>query len=68
MIERGVIRVLTVPNRTHCFVDGARERGIVAEGARAFEEAINRNLPKKEAVSFPKQDDVRLVLLLGFEF
>ena len=31
MIERGFIRILAVPSRTHYFVDGARERGVVAE-------------------------------------
>ena len=34
MIERGFIRILTPANRTHYFVDGAKERGIVAETAK----------------------------------
>ena len=33
MVERGFVRILSVANRTHFFVDGARKRGIVAESA-----------------------------------
>ena len=50
MLERGVVRVLTVPNRTHYFVDGARERGLVAEEARAFEEQLNKGRSQLERV------------------
>lgn len=60
MLERGVVRVLTVPNRTHYFVDGARERGLVAEEARAFEEQLNKgrsNLERVDVVVIPMRRD-----------
>jgi membrane-bound lytic murein transglycosylase MltF len=50
MIERGFIRVLTTATRTAYFVDGARERGIVAETADALEEMVNKRVGKGDAV------------------
>jgi membrane-bound lytic murein transglycosylase MltF len=50
MIERGFIRLLTPANRTHYFVDGARERGISAEAANALEEMLNKQLGEPDAV------------------
>ncbi len=52
MVERGFIRFLTVPSRTHYFLDGARERGITPEVTRALEEFLNKRLklPKKTVV------------------
>jgi membrane-bound lytic murein transglycosylase MltF len=67
MMERGLVRVLTVPNPTHYFVDGARERGITAEGARALEEVLNKDLSTREAVSvvvIPVRRDQLLPMLI----
>jgi membrane-bound lytic murein transglycosylase MltF len=50
MIERGFVRILTVANRTDYFVDGARERGIVAESAQALEEMLNKQVGKRDTV------------------
>ena len=50
MIERGFIRVLTTATRTAYFVDGARERGIVAETADALEEMVSKQVGKGDAV------------------
>ena len=50
MIERGFVRLLAPSNRTHYFVDGAKERGIVAETANALEEMLNKQLGKRDAV------------------
>ena len=50
MIERGFIRILTPANRTHYFVDGAKERGIVAETANTLELVLNQKLSKDDKV------------------
>jgi membrane-bound lytic murein transglycosylase MltF len=42
MLERRVIRVLVPYSRTLYYNDKGRERGISAEGARAFEQYLNR--------------------------
>ena len=55
MIERGFIRMLTPANRTDYFVDGAVERGIVAEYANALEEFVN--------LGRDARDPVRVVVL-----
>ena len=68
MIERGFVRVLTPPSRTHYFVDGARERGIVAEYAEALEVMINKRVDKRDAVrviAIPVRHDQLLPMLVG---
>ena len=55
MIERGFIRMLTPANRTDYFVDGAVERGIIAEYANALEEFVN--------LGRDARDPVRVVVL-----
>jgi membrane-bound lytic murein transglycosylase MltF len=47
MVERRVIRVLTVQSPINYFVDRGRELGITYESARAFEKAINEKLGSK---------------------
>jgi membrane-bound lytic murein transglycosylase MltF len=44
MAERGFVRLLTVYSPTHYFVDGARERGIIAEYAPVLEKYLNQRL------------------------
>jgi membrane-bound lytic murein transglycosylase MltF len=44
MVQRRKIRVLVPYSRSLYFNDGARERGITADGARDFEQYINRKL------------------------
>jgi membrane-bound lytic murein transglycosylase MltF len=46
MVKRRVIRVLTVQNPVIYFVDRGREGGTAYEGARAFEEFVNKRLNK----------------------
>jgi membrane-bound lytic murein transglycosylase MltF len=47
MIERRVIRVLTVQNPILYFVDQGREVGITYEAIKAFEKQLNQTLGKK---------------------
>jgi membrane-bound lytic murein transglycosylase MltF len=47
MIERRLIRVLTVYSKTLYFVDKGTQRGIVHDGGRQFEEDLNRKLRTK---------------------
>jgi membrane-bound lytic murein transglycosylase MltF len=44
MIERRMIRVLTVPNRTNYFVDRGQQRGITYEIFKALEDELNKTL------------------------
>ncbi|MEE4271097.1 MAG: lytic transglycosylase F [Thermoanaerobaculales bacterium] len=44
MVERGFIRVLVVPSRTHYFLDGATQRGLSYEGLREFESFLEQKL------------------------
>jgi membrane-bound lytic murein transglycosylase MltF len=44
MVERRLIRVGTVFNRTHYFVDRGQERGLAYEAFRKFEDDLNRRL------------------------
>ena len=67
MLERGFIRLLTTASRTHYFVDGARERGIMAAYATALEEEINRGRPLADTVRvvvLPVQPDELLPMLI----
>jgi len=43
LVERRLIRVLTVHNKTNYFLDGAQQRGVTYEVAKAFEEFLNRD-------------------------
>ena len=66
MIERGFIRMLTPANRTDYFVDGAVERGIIAEYANALEEFVNRGRDARDPVRvvvLPVQPDQLLPML-----
>lgn len=47
MVERRVIRVLTVYGLPRYFLDGARERGIVYELFRMFEKHVNERFGRK---------------------
>ena len=44
MIERNLIRVLVVENRTHYFVDGAELRGLTHDALELFEDELNQKL------------------------
>ena len=44
MVKRRVIRVGTVFNRTHYFVDRGQERGLAYEGFKRFEDDLNAHL------------------------
>ena len=44
MIERNLIRVLVVENRTHYSVDGAQLRGLSYDGLELFEDELNKKL------------------------
>ena len=68
MVERGFVRILSVANRTHFFVDGARKRGIVAESANALEGMLDKRLGSKDAVKvvvIPVRRDQLLPMLTG---
>ncbi len=42
MVQRKMIRILVPYSRTHYFLDGAAERGIIATAGREFEREVNR--------------------------
>lgn len=44
IVERGYVRALVTPSRTHYFLDGATQRGLTYEGLREFEAFLNRRL------------------------
>ena len=44
IVERGFVRALVTPSRTHYFLDGATQRGLTYEGLREFETFLNRRL------------------------
>jgi membrane-bound lytic murein transglycosylase MltF len=62
MIERRVIRVLTVYSKTFYFVDKGVQRGAVADGFRVFEEDLNKKLAKEEKLK-QKHLKVRVVFI-----
>ena len=47
MVQRGVIRVLTVYSKTFYFTDRFKERGFTHESFRLFEQDLNKKLAKK---------------------
>jgi membrane-bound lytic murein transglycosylase MltF len=47
MLERRVVRLLTVASPVHYFVDGAEQGGIVYEAARLFENQLNTDAGTK---------------------
>jgi membrane-bound lytic murein transglycosylase MltF len=47
MLERHLIRVLVVENRTHYFVDGATLRGLTYDAFERFEDDLNRELGRR---------------------
>jgi len=50
MIERGVIRVLTVNSKTIYFLDKGVQRGIAVEFVRLFEEELNKKLAAEKKI------------------
>jgi len=48
MIKRGLVRILVIPSGTYYFLDGARERGILAEFRLEFEDYLNRKLNRQK--------------------
>ena len=47
IVERSLIRVLVVENRTHYFVDGAELRGLSYDALELFEDELNRKLGRR---------------------
>jgi membrane-bound lytic murein transglycosylase MltF len=67
MIDRGLIRILTVPNKTHYFVDGARERGMTVEAAVALEKFVNAQIEDRgpvDVIVIPARRDQLLHMLV----
>jgi membrane-bound lytic murein transglycosylase MltF len=62
MIERRLIRVLTVNSKTIYFVDKGVLRGIAVEYARLFEEELNKKLAKEKKLK-NKNLKVRVVFI-----
>jgi len=48
MIHRGYIRVLVPMNRTHYFLDGPRQRGLIYEQMKQFEKYLNQKLKRSK--------------------
>ena len=48
MIERRMIRVLTTYSKINYFVDAARQRGLVFDAVKMFEDDLNKTLKRKE--------------------
>ena len=44
LIDRGVIRVLVVPSRTHLEINGSTQRGRTVDAATAFEQFVNQRI------------------------
>jgi membrane-bound lytic murein transglycosylase MltF len=68
MVERRVIRVLLVPNRTNYFLDGAVQRGVTYDTMVEFEKFINKRLGRKQKVHIvilPVTRDLLMPALLG---
>lgn len=53
MIERRVIRVLTVNSKTFYFVDQGVQRGVVVDAFRVFEDDLNRQLAAEGRLKNP---------------
>jgi membrane-bound lytic murein transglycosylase MltF len=67
MVERQMIRVLTVFNQTMYFLDGAEQKGITYDLVQAFEQHVNRTLGKQakvEVVIIPVPRDQLLPALI----
>ena len=47
MVERRVLRILTVYSVGRYYMDGAQEKGLVHESARLFEDFLNKRLKKR---------------------
>jgi len=62
MIERRVIRILTVPSKTSYFLDKGVQRGTAVEYARLFEDALNKKLAAEKKLK-DKNLKVRLVFI-----
>ena len=51
LVERGVIRLLVVPSRTHLEIDGGIQRGRTVDAAAAFERFVNERIaPRRVAI------------------
>ena len=61
MIERGVIRVLTVYSKTFYFVEKGVQRGATYDAFRVFEEDLNRKLAQQQKL---KQKHVKVKVVL----
>ena len=71
MAERGVVRLLTIPSRTHFFLDGGRERGIAVDIAAVLQEFLNERLKETgdgvQVVLIPvRRDQLLQYLVRGF--
>jgi membrane-bound lytic murein transglycosylase MltF len=62
MIERGVIRVLTVYSKTFYFLDKGVQRGATYDAFRVFEDDLNKKLAKQQKLKH-KHLKVKVVLI-----
>ena len=62
MIERGIIRVLVAPSRTHFQVVNGRQRGRTVDAAAAFEQFLNQRLaPRRVSVVLVPSSETSLL-------
>lgn len=62
MIERGLIRVLVAPSRTHFQVANGRQRGRTVDAAAAFEQFLNQRLaPRSVSLILVPSSETSLV-------
>lgn len=62
MIDRGVVRVLVAPSRTHFDADGHVQRGRTVDAAEAFERFLNQRLaPRKVSLTLIPASETALL-------
>lgn len=62
MVERGVVRILVAPSRTHFDAGRGVQRGRTVDAAAAFERFLNRRLaPRRVAVSLIPASEASLI-------
>ena len=62
LVERGVIRLLVVPSRTHLEIDGGLQRGRTVDAAAAFEQFVNQRIaPRRIAIVIVPVSEASLI-------
>jgi membrane-bound lytic murein transglycosylase MltF len=62
LVERGVIRLLVVPGRTHLEIDGGVQRGRTVDAAAAFERFVNERIaPRRVAIVIVTVSEASLI-------